>query len=238
MCLPVSGYTITHCRCICTSPDSTFSLCFSECFYYCSAIIIVTDCTCIGTSVDPHLSLSLSLSLSVPVSDYIIGNLHVCEQARPARSACNSAIENGFLFLNFACTRTSLDFSFFLFLCLLMSVPLSSYIKLWLIVPAYTSLLRVSYSLSLWISLLVFGSYIVTHWTCICTSLDPCFSLSSVWMLLSVFGNIVIDCPCIVSSLDLHFYLFFSLSVWVSAYITANSACICTSIYPCFSLLL
>ena len=107
---------------------------------------------------------------------------------------------------------------------------------LWLFtVSAYTSLLRVSYSFSIWISVLVFG-YIVTHWTCICTSLDPCFSLSSLWMPLPVFGKIVTDCPCIVSFLDLHFYLCFSLSVSVSAYITAKSACICTSFYGCFSL--
>ena len=142
-----------------------------------------------------------------------------------------------FLFLFFAFIRTSLDFSFFLFVCLWMSVPLSSYIKLWLIVSAYTSLLRVSYSLSLWISVLVFGGYIVTHCTCICSSLDPCFSLSFLWMLLSFFGNIVTDCPYIVLSLDMHFCLCFSLAVSICAYSTANSACICTSLYPCFSLL-
>ena len=124
-----------------------------------------------------------------------------------------------------------LSFSLFVSECLYRCSAIS-----WLItVSAYTSLLRVSYSLSLWISVLVFG-YIVTHWTCICTSLDPCFSLSSLWMPLSVFGNIVTDFPCIVLSLDLHFYLCFSLSVSVSAYITAKSACICTSFYGCFFL--
>ena len=141
------------------------------------------------------------------------------------------------LYVYSAFIRTSLDFSFFLFVCLRMSVPLSSCIKLWLIVSAYTSLLRVSYSLSLWISVLVFGGYIVTHWTCICSSLDPCFSLSSLWMLLSVFGNIVTDCPYTVLSLDMHVCLCFSLAVSICAYSTANSACICTSLYPCFSLL-
>ena len=106
---------------------------------------------------------------------------------------------------------------------------------LWLIVSAYTCLLRVSYSLSLWISVVVLGGYIVTHWTCICTFLDPCFSLSSLWMPLSGFGKIVTDCPCIVSCLNPHFCLCFSLSVWVSAYITANFAC--TLLYPYFSLI-
>ena len=90
-------------------------------------------------------------------------------------------------------------------------------------------------SLSLWITVLVFSGYTVTHWACICTSLDTCFSLCSLWMPLSVFGNIVTDCPWIGSSLDPHFDLSFSLTVWVSAYITANSACICTSLFPCFS---
>ena len=107
---------------------------------------------------------------------------------------------------------------------------------LWLIVCAYTSVDRVYFSLSLSIFVLVFG-YIVIHCTCICTSLGPCFSVSSFWMPLSVFGYIVIDCPCIVSSLDPHIYLCFSFSVSVSAYITANSVCICTSIYLCFPLM-
>ena len=108
---------------------------------------------------------------------------------------------------------------------------------LWLItVSAYTSLLCVSYSLSVWISILVFG-YILTHWTRICTSLDPCLFLSSLWVPLSVFGNIVNDCPWIISaSFDLYFDLSFCLSVSVFAYMTANSACICTSLYSCFSL--
>ena len=41
-------------------------------------------------------------------------------------------------------------------------------------------------------------------------------------------------CTCIGSSR--HLYLCFSLSVSISAYITANSACICTSLYLCFPL--
>ena len=108
---------------------------------------------------------------------------------------------------------------------------------LWLItVSAYTSLLFVSYSLSVWISILVFG-YILTHWTRICTSLDPCLFLSSLWVPLSVFGNIVNDFPWIISSsFDPYFDLSFCLSVSVFAYMTANSACICTSLYSCFSL--
>ena len=61
------------------------SLCFSEGFY--SAIIIETDCTCIGTSPDPPLSLSLFVS----ASGYIIGNLHIYEQVWSVHSACNCA---------------------------------------------------------------------------------------------------------------------------------------------------
>ena len=179
-------------------------------------------------------SAVLYFCFCLPLSEYIIGSLQLCHEARSARLVCISAIDNVFFIFLF-CVHTSLDFSFFLFICLWMSVPVSSYIKLCLIVSAYTSLLRVSYSLSLWISVLVFGGYIVTH--CICTSLDPCFSLYSLWMLLPVFGNIITDCPYIVSSFAVHFYPCFSLFVSLSAYITANSACICTSLYPCFSVL-
>ena len=112
----------------------------------------------------------------------------------------------------------SLSFSFFVSECVYHSPAM-----LRLIVSAYTSLLRLSYSRSLWISILVFGGYTVTHWTCVCTCLDPCFSLSSLWMPLSGFGKIVTDCPCIVSCLNPHFCL--CLSVSVSAYITTNFAC-------------
>ena len=52
------------------------SLSLSEGFY--SAKIIETDCTCIRTSLDPPLALSLSVFVSA--SGYIIGNLHVYEQ--------------------------------------------------------------------------------------------------------------------------------------------------------------
>ena len=84
----------------------------------------------------------------------------------------------------------------------------------------------------------------IYYYSCAYTSLDrgyfsPCghVFLSSLWMALSVFGYIVTDCPCIGSSLDRHFYLCFSLSVSViSTYITANSTCICTSLYLCFPL--
>ena len=49
---------------------------------------------------------------------------------------------------------------------------------LWFIVCAYTLLDRVYFSLSLWISVVVFR-YIVTHCRCIFPTLDPYFSLSS-----------------------------------------------------------
>ena len=48
-------------------------------------------------SSSPFVSHSLSLSVSVSVSEYIFGNLYVCDQSCSARSACNSAIENLFL---------------------------------------------------------------------------------------------------------------------------------------------
>ena len=142
-----------------------------------------------------------------------------------------------FWFFNFACIRTSLDFCFFLTLSVWMSVPVSNIFMTHCMCIYFSSLLRVSYSLSLWISVLVFG-YIVTHWTCICTSLRPYLSLFSLWMPLKIFSYIVTDRTCIVSSLGSHFCLCFSLSVSVNACITANIACICTSLYPCFCLFL
>ena len=48
---------------------------------------------------------------------------------------------------------------------------------LWFTVCVYTSLDRVCFSLFLWISVLVFG-YVVIHCTCICTSINPCLSVS------------------------------------------------------------
>ena len=61
---------------------------------------VVTDCTCIGTSLDPRFSLSFSLSVSV--SGYMIG--------KSAR------------------IRKSLDLDFFVSLCLWMRVAVSDYI--------------------------------------------------------------------------------------------------------------
>ena len=137
-----------------------------------------------------------------------------------------------FLFFYFAFIRLliSLSFSLFVSECLYHCPAVSSYDSWYLHILLFFALVI----LSLWISVLVFGGYIVTHW--ICTSLDPCFSLYSLWMLLPVFGNIITDCPYIVSSLAVHFYPCFSLFVSLSAYITANSACICTSLYLCFHL--
>ena len=139
------------------------------------------------------------------MSECIIGNLHVCEQARSARSACNITLENVF-FILLLYVRLFISLSLFVSECLYHCAA-----TLWLItVSAYTSLLRISSSLSLWISVLVLG-YIVTHWTCICTSLDPCFSLSSLRVPLSIFGNIGTHCSCIISSsFDPHFDLYFS----------------------------
>ena len=67
--------------------------------------------------------------------------------------------------------------------------------------------------------------------TCICTSLDPCFSMSASigfrqychWLSVYRFDF-------------WSAFRFIFLPVSVSAYITANSACICTSCYSFFSL--
>ena len=62
-------------------------LCFSEGFCYCSAITTVTDCSCIGTSVDPCLSLSLSFSFCVcqcpGILSVICMYVNKCNQLNP-----------------------------------------------------------------------------------------------------------------------------------------------------------
>ena len=94
MCIPVSEYIIIQSWCISMSFDPCFSHSFSMIVYVCIRLYFkVTDSTYIGTSLIPRFCrFSLYLSFSVPW--YSIGNMHVCEQARSARSVCNNALEN------------------------------------------------------------------------------------------------------------------------------------------------
>ena len=97
MCLPVSGYTITYCGCIYVRLLIRVSLSvflwrilllfsynFCDWFYVYRYI-----------SLSPHV-LSLTFSLFVSASGYIIGNLHVY---RSAHSMCNCAIDFFSLFM-------------------------------------------------------------------------------------------------------------------------------------------
>ena len=155
--------------------------------------------------------------------------------------------------------RTSHDFSFFVSECLYHCPAI-----LWLIVSAYTSLHRDIYSLALWISALMFG-YIVTHCTCICTSLDTCFSVFSLndslgfrlychWLsvyrfvswsaFLSMFLFVwVFAYIAAVLRVYARHFTCVSLSLYclwictpVSEYIIIHSWCICTCLDPCFCL--
>ena len=174
----VSDYIMTDCRCKCTHLDSCFWLFFSECFYPCSSILtLILVGESVNASLDLRLSLSLSLCLCQCPSILSVICMYVSKRVQLTQWA-TALWKIEFLFFYFACIRTSLDFCFFLSLFVWMSVPVSR-----LIVWAYTSLLRVSYSFTLWISVLVFG-YIETHCTCICTSLHPYLSLFSLWMPL------------------------------------------------------
>ena len=76
-------------------------------------VYVVTNCPCIGTYLDQRFCISLSFSLSV--SGYIIGNLRVCEQSQSARPVCNSAIEkkNPFLFCVYTYVSWFVFLSFF-----------------------------------------------------------------------------------------------------------------------------
>ena len=154
----------------------------SKGFY--SALIIETDCTCIRTSLDPPLSLSLFhyLSQNPGILSVICMYMNKCDQVTQRVIALEI-----YLF-DFACIRMFLDSYFFLSLCLWMFVTVSSYI-ITQCRCKYTSLgIRVPHSLFLWMFVSMFGPF-VTDWTCICTSPDQRFSLSlsfsvcfSVWV--------------------------------------------------------
>ena len=102
---------------------SVFNWLFISMFGY-----TVTDCTYIGTSLIPLFCLSLFPSVFL-CPGYIIGNLHVCEQARSGRSVCNRALENVcIIILNSAYIPTSLHSYLCLSVSLWMSVPESGYI--------------------------------------------------------------------------------------------------------------
>ena len=239
MCVAVSGNFITHCRCACTSLDQCLSLFLSEClslFGY-----VVTNCTCIGTSLNPRFSLSLFLSVSLSVSGYIIGNLHVCEQARSAgRPRCDCAKERLLLFcfvlfLNMR-VRLLIDISYFLF----RAEWLYQFSDIfWLIVCPSTSL----------------GCVCFSHFSLNICSSDWLYyhslyvSMSVAWfvfvslslplsMPIAVFGYILTDCSSIgtwsayVSSFFFSSFFFIS----VNGYIIGNSAGIGTSLHWYFSL--
>ena len=162
--------------------------------------------------------LSLFLSLSVSVSGYIIGILHVCEQTGPARPVCNTQKivkkerkEKKKKKRELILRVYVLYLYFFLFraecLCQFSDI-------LWLIVCTYTSLCCVCFSISVWISVVVIG-YIITHSMCLCPTLDRCFFLSlTLSVPITVFGYIVTDCSSIgISHNRLIPLLFSSLSL-------------------------
>ena len=133
---------------------------------------IGTDSTCIRTSLD----LCMALCLSVSVSEYIIGN---CQYVSKRVQLTHRVIALSIFFDFFSRVYVRLDFYYFISLSLFLSLSLNVYLYYdSSVVCACTSLHPVSYSLSLWISVLLFGN-IVTHCTCICTSLDPYLSLFS-----------------------------------------------------------
>ena len=132
---------------------------------------IVTNCTIIGTSLDPRLSVCLCLCLCQYTGILSVIYMHMIKHVQLTQ-------------------RIIARWIFFFFFCVYMYVS-------WFIVCAYTSLDRDYFSLSLWISVVVFG-YIVTHCRCIFPSLHPCLYLSlSLWIPLSVFGYIVTACTWI-----------------------------------------
>ena len=153
--------------CVCLS---LFVWIFLSLFSY-----VVTNCTCIGTSLDPRFSLSLSLSVSV--SEYIIGTFHVCEEARPARPVCNSAIENSFFFVFNFCVYTYV--SWFVFLSFSFALNVCTSFRMYFDTHFFLSI-------CFWMCVAV-SEYIIPHYRCKCTSLDACFSLSFAVNVLILF---------------------------------------------------
>ena len=118
--------------------------------------------------------------------------------------------------------------SWFVFLSLSLSLNVCRQCQaiLSLIVGVYVCLLiSVCLSLFVWISVSVFG-YGVANSTCIGTSLEPRLSLS---FSLSFF-----------LSVSMSGYIIGKLSLWIFIlvidYIITHCACICPSLYACFSL--
>ena len=181
MCIPVSENIIIHSWCICTSLDPCFCLFFSSIFVY-VCVRLYRDWLYVYRYVSySAYFVCLSIPLSLSVSGYIIGNLHVCQQATSARSVCSSAAENICIIINSACIRTSLD-SYFSLSLFGSECPFQCPDMLWLIVCAYVSLDHVCFSLSLWISVQVFG-YIVTDCRCI----TDCLLIVFIFLFLSAY---------------------------------------------------
>ena len=146
---------------------------------------IVTDC---HISYSPFLSISLYLSFSVSVC--IIGNLHVCEQARSARLVCKRSRKLMYDYYN-SCAYMYVS-------CLLGSeFPFQSPDMLWLILCAYMSHDRVFVcfcflSLNICSSVRLNVSLIVGR--CIFPSLDPCFFSLSVSFSLNTSISVRLYC--------------------------------------------
>ena len=162
------------------------------------------------------------------MSEYIIRNLHVWEQTRTARSAGNSAIEDWVLICNYACISTSLHFCFFLSLCMNVCT----------IVQLYYDSLYVYILLFFALVILFFSEYPYQ-----CSAILYVYMYVSSSVFISVFSlnaSVGFQRYCHLCSVYIvvPWFVFLSmfLSVSVNAWITSNIACICVSLYPCFSL--
>ena len=145
----VSECIIVHSWCICTYLDPCFSLFFF--IYVCVRLYCHRLYVYRHISYSPFLSISLYLSFSV--SGCIIGNFHVCEQARSARLVCKRSRKLMYDYYN-SCVYMYVS-------CLLGSEFLfQSPDMLWLILCAYMSHDRVFVVVVVvcpWIYVVVFG---------------------------------------------------------------------------------
>ena len=150
-------------------------------------------------------------------------NLHVCEQAGSGRSVCNSSLENLCIIINSAC----IAFYFYLPLRLWRSVPVSGCVITDCM--CIMSLDSVCFSLSLCISVVVFGD-IVAHCTRILSSLDSVF-LSFSFSLNTSF-SVRLYCHWLYVQKYVSWSAFLSLSVCLFQCLLIFSVIVCVCVRP------
>ena len=220
MYVTVSGYFITHCRCMCASLDPCLSLSLFVWIFLLVFGYVVTNCTYIGTFLDPRFSLFFVVCVSV--SGYIIGKF----------SLGISILVIGYIITQYTCIYIS--WSVFLSLSHWMPISVFGYIvsdynyvgtspdqRFCLSrSPSFSFCLNVFTSVRLYCHSLYVYMYV--SWS---ESFSLCFPEGFYYCSATFFG----DCTCIGTSLETRFSLslFFSLSFSLSQCLVILSVILC-----------